>query len=154
MDSQNFCTEDETLALARDIQPPPGDVIAAITSFLTHWLAHHILDNDKRLAKVVLAMDSGQTLEQARQAASHPMEGATKVLIDTLMNTSDCLTLRTVELVREVNARRELEHQAFCCDELITRVTQPMPTAFAARACVSCSIPVVCPRYCWATRPA
>jgi hemerythrin-like metal-binding protein len=92
-------------------QPPPGDVIAGITSFLTHWLAHHILDNDKRLAKVVLAMDSGQTLEQAKQAASHHMEGATRVLIDTLMNMSDCLAQRTVELVREVNARHALEHK-------------------------------------------
>lgn len=102
----------ELVRLQTDCQRQPlGDVIAGITSFLTHWLAHHILDNDKRLAKVVLAMDSGHTLEQAKQAASHHMEGATKVLIDTLMNMSDCLAQRTVELVREVNTRYDLEQE-------------------------------------------
>ena len=88
-----------------------GDVLAGITSFLTHWLAYHILDNDKRLAKVVRGIEDGQTLDEAKQAAEQHMAGATKVLIDTLMNMSDCLAQRTVQLVREINTRRELEEE-------------------------------------------
>jgi hemerythrin-like metal-binding protein len=86
-----------------------GEVIAKVSSYLTHWLAYHILENDKRLAKAVLAMEQGRSLEEAKQVADQQMEGATKVLIDTLMNMADVLAQRTVQLMDEVNARRALE---------------------------------------------
>ncbi len=88
-----------------------GEVIANVSSFLTHWLAYHILDNDKRLAKVVLAMEQGHSLAAAKQLAEQQMAGATKVLIDTLMNMTDCLAQRTVQLMNEINSRRELEKE-------------------------------------------
>jgi len=40
------------------------EVLGGILGFLTHWLAYHILDTDKRMAKVVLALDAGYPLEQ------------------------------------------------------------------------------------------
>jgi hemerythrin-like metal-binding protein len=45
-------------------------VLENVVSFLTHWLAFHILESDKRLAKVVLAVKSGMSLEQAKQHAN------------------------------------------------------------------------------------
>ena len=88
-----------------------GEVVASVASFLTHWLANHILDNDKRLAKVVLAMEEGHSLADAKRLAEQQMSGATKILIDTLMNMADCLAQRTVQLMAEINARRELEQE-------------------------------------------
>ena len=102
---------DEVLKLkAEESVKPFGDVIAEIVSFLTHWLAYHILENDKRLAQAVLAMQTGKSLDQAKKQANQLMSGATKVLIDTLMGMSDLLAHRTVDLTREIN-RRQLAEQ-------------------------------------------
>ena len=38
-----------------------------IVSFLINWLAFHILDSDKRMAKVVLAMQKGSSLSEAKK---------------------------------------------------------------------------------------
>jgi len=48
---------------------PLGAVLEDILSFLTHWLKSHILESDKQLAKVVLAVQSGMSLEQAKLLA-------------------------------------------------------------------------------------
>ncbi len=52
---------------------PIGEAIENIRSFLTHWLAIHILESDKRMAKVVLAVQLGMFLEQAKQQANQDM---------------------------------------------------------------------------------
>ena len=52
---------------------PLETVLEDVVSFLTHWLAIHILENDKRMAKVVLAIQSGMSLEQAKQQAIQDM---------------------------------------------------------------------------------
>ena len=88
---------------------PFDDVIEGIVTFLTSWLAYHILESDKRLAKVVLALPSGMSLEQAKELANNEMSGATKALIDTVMAMYDNLAHRTVQLTREINKRRVAE---------------------------------------------
>lgn len=103
----DFLTEVERRAA--EPTKPLGEVVAGIASFLTHWLAYHILDDDKRMAKVVLAMQQGETLEVAKQTAQKQMTGATRVLIDALMTMSDCLAQRTVQLVDEVARRKAVE---------------------------------------------
>ena len=85
------------------------DVIANIVSFLTPWLAYHILDDDKRMAQAVLEIQKGKTLEKAKSLAIEQMSGATKVLIDTLMVMSDKLAQRTVQLTREIIQRQKLQ---------------------------------------------
>ncbi len=101
---------DEVLRLkAEENQKPLDDVIANIVSFLTHWLVYHILDNDKRMARVVLEIQNGNTLEIAKTLAHKQMSGATKVLIDTLMVMSDTLAQRTVQLTREIIQRQKLQ---------------------------------------------
>ena len=103
---------DDVLRLkAQESVKPLGEVIAEIVSFLTHWLAYHILENDKRLAKAVIEMQAGKSLEEAKLLADEQMSGATKVLIDTLMNMSDLLAHRTVALTREINRRQIAEQQ-------------------------------------------
>jgi hemerythrin-like metal-binding protein len=87
------------------------EVVEDIVSFLTHWLALHILESDKRMAKVVLALPSGVSLEQAKQIADDEMSGATRVLIDTVMTMYDKLANRTLHLTREINMRKRAEHE-------------------------------------------
>ena len=45
---------------------PIQEVTEDILSFLTHWLAHHILDSDMRMSKTILAIKSGMSLQDAK----------------------------------------------------------------------------------------
>jgi hemerythrin-like metal-binding protein len=85
------------------------EVIESIVSFLTHWLACHILDSDKRMAKVVLALPSGASLEGAKDLANEEMSGATKMLIETVMSMYDKLANSTIQLTREIHKRKRAE---------------------------------------------
>ena len=88
---------------------PFDEVIEGIVTFLTHWLALHIIESDKRMAKVVLAFPSGCSLEQAKKIADDAMSGATRTLIETVMTMYDKLANHTVRMTREINRRKEAE---------------------------------------------
>ena len=61
-------------------------VIEEIVIFLTHWLAFHILDADKHMAKIVLAIQlGGLTLDEAKDKARVEMSGSMRLLIETLL---------------------------------------------------------------------
>jgi len=85
------------------------EVIEDILKFLTHWLAYHILDSDKRMAKTVQAVASGLSLEAAKVQADQAMGGSMKLLIDTVLTMYDNLSSRTLELMREKSARVRAE---------------------------------------------
>ena len=128
---------DEVLRLkAEEGIKPLDDVIEGIVSFLTHWLAFHILESDKRYAKVVLALPRGMSLEQAKEMANNEMSGATKVLIDTVMY--DSLANRTVQLTREMNKRRVAEQEL----QLAHLVYQNSSEAIAVTDANNCIIAV------------
>lgn len=90
---------------------PLEEVFESVLLFLTHWLAFHILEDDMRMAKVVLAMQSGLTLDQAKQHAEQEMSGAMKVLIDTLLKMYDTLSARTMQLAREIAERKRMQEK-------------------------------------------
>ncbi len=84
-------------------------VIEETLSFLTHWLAFHILDNDKRMAKAVLAMQAGIPIEQAKKQSESEMSGAMKVLVESVLSMYDCLSVRTLQLMKEMVERQKFE---------------------------------------------
>lgn len=87
-----------------------NQVIEEALSFLIHWLAFHILDCDKRMAKTVLnMMHLGLDKEQAKQQVDLQMGGATKLLVETILYMYDSLSTRTLQLMREVNERQRAE---------------------------------------------
>jgi len=89
-----------------------NDVIEDLLSFLTHWLAFHIVDSDKRMAKAVLVMmNSNLSLELAKQEAELQMSGSIKVLIDIILTMYESLSNRTFQLVREVAERQKAEEK-------------------------------------------
>ena len=87
------------------------ELVEEIVSFLSHWLALHIIESDKRMAKVVLALPRGISLEQAKKDADEQMSGATHVLIDTVMSMYDKLASRTLNLSREIARRKRVERE-------------------------------------------
>lgn len=94
---------------ANEHQKEPDAVIEEIVSFLTHWLVMHIIESDKRMAKVVLALPSGMSLAECKVIANHEMEGATRVLIETVMGMYDTLANRTIQMTREISLRVRAE---------------------------------------------
>jgi len=87
------------------------DAIYNIISFLSKWLAYHILDTDKRMAKVISGIANGASVEQAKMEANRAMTGSTKVLVNTVLSMYDSLSARTLDLMRE-QAMRKLAEQA------------------------------------------
>jgi len=88
---------------------PLEKVVEDILRFLTHWLAYHILDSDKRMAKTVLAVQEGLSLEQAKRRANEEMSGSMQILIETVLSMYDHLSSRTLDLMRERNERSKIE---------------------------------------------
>ncbi|MGE5469235.1 MAG: bacteriohemerythrin [Bacteroidota bacterium] len=100
---------------------PLDDVISEIVKFLTHWLALHILESDKRMATVALALPSGISLEQAKKLADDEASGTTRCLIETVMTMYDKLANRTLQLSREINRRKMVEQELAAAREKAER---------------------------------
>jgi len=100
------------------------ETLLSIVRFLTHWLAYHILDSDKRMAKVVLSLPRGISLALAKEAANEEMTGATKVLIETLMNMYDRLADSTVQMSREIHRRQKAEEEMTLAKQAIEAISQ------------------------------
>ncbi|MDD2723367.1 MAG: bacteriohemerythrin [Methylovulum sp.] len=96
---------------AEESTKPRNEVSEEILTFLTHWLAAHILESDRYLTHVVLAMQSGMPLELAKQYAKEQMGGLTKVLISIILSAYETVTSNTLNLMCEM-ARRGREEDA------------------------------------------
>lgn len=90
-------------------EKPLDDVVYEIVSFLSKWLAYHILDTDKRLAIAVREIKSGIGLQEAKKFAIDEMNGSMKVIVDTVLSMYETLSTRTLDLMREKSLRKEAE---------------------------------------------
>ncbi|MBL7003608.1 MAG: bacteriohemerythrin [Gammaproteobacteria bacterium] len=100
------------------------DVIHSIVSFLTHWLAYHILDTDKRMAKVILSMDKGLNIKDAKIKAEEEMSGSMKMLIETVLTMYDGLSSRTMNLMREKSLRKQAEKKLLLSEKKWQFITE------------------------------
>lgn len=92
-----------------DSDKPFDQIIHEVVSFLSQWLAAHILDTDKRMAIAVLAIEKGHSIDQAKQIANEEMSGSMRVLIETVLKMYDSLSSRSLELMREKALRKRAE---------------------------------------------
>jgi len=106
---------------------PLDEVIEEILTFLTQWLAFHILDTDMRMAKVVLAVQSGVPLKQAKEQADQEMSGAMKVLIETMLSMFDALSSRTMQLAKEVVERQKAEQASQDALDRLQKIASQVP---------------------------
>lgn len=86
------------------------EVVYEIISFLSKWLAYHILDTDKRMAIAVQDIQSGLSIEEAKSDSSHKMEGLMQVVIETVLTMYESLSKRTLDLMREKSLRIQAEN--------------------------------------------
>ncbi len=87
------------------------DIVEQIVKFLIRWLAFHIIDDDMRMAIAVKALESGVSLEEAKLIADKKMAGSMRILIRAILKMYDGLSARTLELMRERNARSRAEEK-------------------------------------------
>lgn len=110
------------------------EIIEDVVSFLSRWLALHIIDSDKRLAKAVLSVRAGSTVERAKAIAEDDMSGATRVVIDTVMGMYDKLAIRTIELTREIARRIQAESGLQGINEELRRLRSEALSANRAKS--------------------
>ncbi|MDO9140682.1 MAG: EAL domain-containing protein [Methylobacter sp.] len=106
---------------------PLDQVIEEILAFLTQWLAFHILDTDMRMAKVVLAVQTGTPLNQAKEQADQEMSGAMRVLIETMLSMFDTLSSRTMQLAKEVIDRQKAEQASYDALDRLQKIASQVP---------------------------
>jgi hemerythrin-like metal-binding protein len=120
--------------LGQESSKPIEILLEEIVSYLTHWLALHIIESDKRMAKVVLALPTGVSLERAKELANLEMSGSTRVLIDTVMGMYDKLANRTVHLTREINLRIKAEIELRATRDALLRAKDEAVAATLAKS--------------------
>jgi hemerythrin-like metal-binding protein len=91
---------------------PADQLTEEALAFLARWLASHILETDRQMAQVVIAMQEGLTAEQAKARARERMSGSTRTLIDIILSIYATLSTNTLRLMRELSARREADQKA------------------------------------------
>jgi hemerythrin len=90
-----------------------------LLQFLTYWLAYHILGSDQSMAKQVVAIQAGQSPEQAYLDQEVMQEGATEPLLQALNG-----------LFRQVSERnRELLELNVTLEAKVTQRTQSLSDA-------------------------
>ncbi|MDD2267311.1 bacteriohemerythrin [Sulfuricurvum sp.] len=77
--------------------------------FLARWLASHILETDRMMAYIVLDLENGSTLEDAKQSANEKMSGFTRTLIDMILSIYETLSTNTLQLMYEIRNHKVLD---------------------------------------------
>lgn len=84
-------------------------VMDDLLSFLTGWLAHHILYEDKYFSLVLLQVREGVDLDTAKRQARNAMAGQVSGLIQRVLFMYKELSSRTLALQREAHSRQIAE---------------------------------------------
>ncbi|MEN6586520.1 MAG: bacteriohemerythrin [Sulfuricella sp.] len=96
----------------------PGEVTGKALTFLTRWLISHILGTDMRMAKEILALESGMPPAEARNHAVAFMADSNEILLKAMNEIYDSLAARTQDfwhanhrLQREIEIRKQTENE-------------------------------------------
>lgn len=87
------------------------DTIEDILLFLIRWLAFHIIDEDKRVALIIHAINDGKNLSEAKFISEDIMSGSMKIITETILSMYDDLSVQTIGLIRERKARVRIEKE-------------------------------------------
>ncbi len=100
-------------------------LLAPLLKYLTNWLVQHILGLDKRMTQELLALQAGDSHEEATRKATAYMTQAANVLMDALNEMYGKLGDKTLEVMQK-NQELEAEQEALRTlnDQLEQRVHQ------------------------------
>lgn len=122
----------QVLKLKSNINAKPSDdVIEDVLSFLTNWLALHILESDRYMTMVVTAVQNGQSIEAAKKHADQQMQGSTRALIDVILSIYQSLSTNSLHLMRKISEQKRLEHSLVDSEEKLRLFIKHAPVALA-----------------------
>ena len=81
---------------------PDIELAQEVLLYLAKWLASHILENDRYMAYVVLALKDGDTLSQAKVHAEKKIKELTSILIEVILSIYTALSSITIELLHTI----------------------------------------------------
>ncbi len=90
---------------------PPHSATEEVIHFLIHWLAFHILFDDKRMALAIRTQHQGIPSQQAKEHANQVMNSSMRELIDSVLSMYDGLSSRTLNLIRETKERQRAQEK-------------------------------------------
>ncbi|MCX6061635.1 MAG: bacteriohemerythrin, partial [Campylobacterales bacterium] len=86
-----------------------AEIVEETLAFLARWLASHILESDRFMAYIVLALQEGLDMDTAREHAVKSMSGFTRTLIDLILSIYETLSTNTLQLMYEIRQQKILE---------------------------------------------
>ncbi len=86
-----------------------AEVAEETLGFLARWLTSHILETDRTMAYIVLALQEGMDMESAKKYAMESMSGFTRTLIDLILLIYETLSTNTLQLMYEIRKQNQLE---------------------------------------------
>lgn len=86
----------------------PAEVTGATLTFLSKWLMTHIVGTDMRMAKIIVAIQSGLPEAEATSQAESYMNNVTDALLRAMNRLYDNMARRTQDLLE---AKRRLDHE-------------------------------------------
>lgn len=91
---------------------PLSELTNEILGFLVKWLASHILDTDRHMAYIVLGLQDGLNMDDAKSQAKQKMGDSNRLLVDIILSIYIILSSTTLNLMRELKSHRALEKKA------------------------------------------
>ena len=91
---------DELTSMQKGLSPHTPGVANNLLSFLTHWLAYHILGSDRDMADQVKAIEQGMDMQTAFDRMEHARDSATEPLLVALNGLFQQVSARNMELVQ------------------------------------------------------
>lgn len=88
--------------------------------FLVEWLVSHILESDRYLANVVIALQAGETFDTAVKSAEVSMRGYTSQMIEMIKNTYKSLVNNTLKFMHEIEEQRSTEKKLKLSEERLS----------------------------------
>lgn len=102
-----------------------------VLGFLVRWLATHILESDRHMALIVLALQQGMAFEAAAAHAKEQMSGSQRFMIDLILSIYETLSHNTLHLMRELALRKRLDSKIQKQDKHLKLMTEYAPAALA-----------------------
>ena len=117
----------DVLKLKGDGSANPLDKMVDVVSFLTQWLTFHILNEDRRMALAVLAIQSGMSLEQAKK---HADEIIIKLFKEQIKNLLAMQSANRREIVRFIGEIKKLNGDLMETEERFLQLANNVNVVF------------------------
>jgi hemerythrin-like metal-binding protein len=99
------------IQMLRNSDADKRELLRELLEFLTHWLAFHILESDRRMALTVQTVGQGADLRQARDQVDDELSGTISILVTALLESYGRLADSAIRLIEEAHERRALEQE-------------------------------------------